>query len=611
MKQRTSILMLASSLAVALPSVAFAKARSELRPNTELSIGRSAQLVVTIDGSDGSPPETIRTEGASIRLRGRMSRTSIINGSTRNETVFSYSVVPSQAGPLDIPAIAISTPGGTVRTQPIRATVISASSATNSDDREVRRDEPRRAFVTLDVPDKSLVVGQAVPIKIHAYFRAGTAATLQGLPELESDAFTLTDLSAKPAQREVEIRGEPYLRATWSAILSPAKPSAGKLVVELPVEIAYREMRARPERSIRDLLGDDPFGPGDPFDAFFSGADPFAGFDLDLDAFMDVGEVQRRTLTLTASGGQITVEEPPAANRPPGYRGAVGSFELAIEPPAGELRVGEPATITLRVTGTGNFERVLLDGLAEGPTWKAYSIDASFDAKTSKLSGTKTFTQTIVPTRDGALEVPAISFAYFDPDKRAYQVVATKPLTLEVKSAPLGADASLETTVDPQASANRVEREPGRATLSPRFRDPRFWMLPGGLAFATALLVGVGWWRRSPWVAGIVGERRTDRAVARALARADDAVRSGDVVGFFAAARRAFQVRLGDRFGIAPEAVTTRDVAERLGERGSTICTLFELADQVAYAKALTTAEPLEHWRMTVRNELAHLEADR
>ncbi|MGE0402951.1 MAG: BatD family protein [Kofleriaceae bacterium] len=621
MSQRTTIALLAAMLATATPAIASAKARAELRP-AEPSVGQPAQLVVTIDGDDGSAPDTIRTDAATLRLRGRMSRMFSTNGSTRHETVFSYSFVPERTGALDIPAIAIATQAGTLRTEPIHATVTdapqrapSARSSTAPSGTPSRRDEPARAFVKLDVPDRSLVVGQAVPIKIHAYFRAGTAVTLQGPPTLSSDAFTLSDLSDTPTQREVELRGEPYLLATWTAILSPAKPSTGKLFVELPVEIAYRERRAQPRRSIQDLLDRDPFaaafgsGSQDPFDAFFNGADPFAGFAMDLDAMMDLGEVRRRTLTLKTSGGTVKVEDPPTAHRPAGYGGAVGSFDLAIVPPAGELRVGEPAELTMRVTGRGNFDRVSLPAFEDSARMNAYTIASTFAPSKSKLSGTKTFTQTIVPTQPGELELPAIALSYFDPDTQQYRIAKTEPLRLVVQPAPGLVDATPSAAA--AATAEPHHGEPGRATLAPRYRDRTFWLLPGAIALVTLVLAGAGWWRRSEWIADRLRGRRVDRAVSRSLAKADSAARDGDVVEFFGAARRAFQLRIGEQFGIAPDAVTARDVVDHMGDRSATITTLFELADHVDYAHGESTAESLDHWRSVVHAELARLEAHR
>ena len=99
----------------------------------------------------------------------------------------------------------------------------------------------------------------------------------------------------------------------------------------------------------------------------------------------------------------------------------VGSFELAREIPDGEMRAGEPVTVTYRVTGSGNFDQVAVGGIEPSTDWKVYPGKTTSDV--DGVTGTKTFTQTIVPAHAGALTVPAVSLAYFDPKAKAYRPV--------------------------------------------------------------------------------------------------------------------------------------------------------------------------------------------
>jgi hypothetical protein len=139
------------------------------------------------------------------------------------------------------------------------------------------------------------------------------------------------------------------------------------------------------------------------------------------------------------------------------------------------------------------------------------------------------------------------------------------------------------------------------------FRRSTFWFVPGALVLVTGLLVALSWWRRSPRIARSLASRRLSRAVDRNLSAMDAAAAADDPHTFFAAARSALQLRLGDRFGIAPEAVTAADVAAHLGPR-SGAQSIFEHADNVAYAHGRDTSHSLEQWRGIVRAELAHLE---
>lgn len=594
---------------VATPALAAADARAELRPGTTLAVGEQAQLVVTVDDPSARPP-SVRVRNADVAFRGQMARTTITNGRHARETSFVYSLVPRAPGPLAIPAITV----GGDRTEPLQATVRPAGSARGSASAGRTAslpDEPTRAFVRLDIPKRTIVVGEAVPIQIRAYFRAGTSATLQGPPDIASSAFTISDLSAEPVQKQVELDGVPYLQATWTAVLSPAKPLDGKVTLELPVEIAYREPRPRPAR--RDLGPFDPFGgSGMDLDALFddpffggSGGDPFAG----LDRMFDAGPVKRRSMTLRHAVGPLRIAELPAAGKPADFAGAVGQFVLAVDAPTGEPRVGEPITLTYRVTGTGNFDRVDVDGVSPSADWKAYDTNAG-DVDGKGTSGTRIFRQTIVPARAGSIEIPAVSLAYFDPKARAYRTATTQPIALEVAPSQV-AGADPDPGLAPAAAiATRARaRGPTHATLTPMFRQPGFWLLPAGMLAATWLLAALAWWRRSARARRWRDGYRAHRAIARQRARMDAAAAQADAGAFFDAARAALQLHLARQWGIAPESITAADVDARLGSAGDAIRQIFEHADHHAYAGGTAPPRDLARWRSAVHRQLATQEA--
>jgi hypothetical protein len=606
MTYRTSTMLFAATLALApaaFASTAPASATAEL---SQLAAGEPGQLSIRVDDT-ASPPD-VKIAGASVRYSGQMSQMTIINGSPSQATTFMYTVVPAHAGPLDVPAIAVATEHGTARTAPLHATVEAASASAPTAPRmssaqsmpgASARADGAHAFVRLDVPQKRLYVGQAVPVKIRAYFRGGTAATLEGQPRVDSDAFTLSQLSDKPAQTEVELRGERYLQVTWTGVLSPAKPHAGALGVTLPVELAYRVHQEHPHRTLRDVFGGDPFA-GDPFaDSFLDQEDPF-------EDMLDEGEVQHQHVDLRGSAGAIEVSELPVDGRPAGFTGAVGTFALAVDPPAGDARVGEPVTLTARVTGTGNFDRVALAGVPRSSELETYDLKSTWEPGATPLTGTKTFTQTLVPRKPGELAVPSLELAYFDPAKRAYETVHTQPFTLRV--APGTTEPGLSATVaNPAMRPNVLATGPVHATLEPLVRRPVFWALPGSLALATALLAGAGAWRRSARRASRARGLDVDRAVDAAALQMREAASRRDAPAFFAAARTAVQQRLGAAWGIAPEAVTPADIRARI-PGSSELVALLEHADRVTYT-GTGAHESLDRWLALAERELAHLEA--
>lgn len=618
----------ASAVAVAAPRVAGAAARAELRPSGELVVDTPARLMITVDGAAGTPPR-FDIRGARVTFNGQANRTVVANGQLTRETVLMYTVTPQRAGALDIPAIQV----GGEQTEPVHATVVARPSGTSSTAASrppapaaaTHADEPTRAFVRIDAPKRTLYVGEAVPVKIRAYVRAGVAAALQGAPHLTSAAFTLDALSDKPAQQQIEIDGVPYLQATWTAVLSAAKPTTDTVTVELPVEISFRERRpAAPRRSVRDLLGDDPFGDmgifDDPMFGGFGGAfggsffdeDPFAGFD----SMFDVGDVRRQELTLRHTASRTKIADLPEKGRPDAFGGAVGDFELSVDVPKAPLRVGEPATLAFRVTGAGSFDHVAVAGVPASADWKVYpgKSEVVLD-KDGGTSGTKTIEQTIVPTRAGTLEIPSVAFDFFDPKRGVYKTVRTQPTRVDVAPALGGgaADPDLASSSirSSDMSPNRVAASRGHATLTPLVQQSSFWMYPGVLALVTALQLALAWNRRSTWAQQKWRERHVSRGVRRELRQLGTAERSGDRAAFFEAARRALQQALAERWGVRPESITAADVQSRLGDDGAPICELLDHADHVKYTHHVDGPESLHRWRAVVDTQLKKWEVSR
>lgn len=614
----------AIAAAVAVPGIASAAARVELRPAGELVVDTPARLMITVDGAAGAPPR-FDIRGARVAFNGQANRTVVANGQLTRETVLMYTVTPQRTGALDIPAIRV----GGEQTEPVHATVVaqpsgsssSTSSASTTRGAPAHADEPARAFVRIDAPKRTLYVGEAVPVKIRAYFRAGVAAALQGAPHLTSSAFTLDRLSDKPAQQQIEIDGVPYLQATWTAVLSAAKPTTDKVTIELPVEISYRERRpAARRRSVRDLFPDDPFGDmgffdDDPMGAFggaFFDDDAFAGFD----SMFDLGDVRRQQLTLRSTAAKTQIAELPEKGRPDAFGGAVGDFELAVDAPKAQLRVGEPATLTFRVTGTGSFDHVAIAGVPASADWKVYpgKSEVVLD-KDGATSGTKTIEQTIVPTHAGTLEIPGVALDFFDPRRGAYRTVQTQPIRVDVAAAVGGgaADPDLASSSirASDMSPNRVAASRGHSTLTPLVQQSSFWMYPGVLVLLTALQLGIAWHRRSAWAQDKWRARRVSRGVRREQRQLAVAERSGDGAAFFEAARRSLQLALAEQWGVRPESITAADVQSRLGDDGEPICELFDHADHVKYTHHVDDPESLHRWRAVVDSQLKKWEVSR
>ena len=163
---------------------------------------------------------------------------------------------------------------------------------------------------------------------------------------------------------------------------------------------------------------------------------PPASFRIGLarQGFFDSGgAVERATQPLT-----ITVEALPDAA---GFSGAVGRFRAAASLDRDVVPLGEAATLRFRVEGTGNLKWIERGPEVVAKGARVFPPQAKSDLRTTAegISGARTWEFVVVPETSGTVEVPALSFSYFDPSAGRIVVAETTPLALRVEGGTVAA----------------------------------------------------------------------------------------------------------------------------------------------------------------------------
>ncbi|HEX5135684.1 MAG TPA: BatD family protein [Planctomycetota bacterium] len=160
----------------------------------------------------------------------------------------------------------------------------------------------------------------------------------------------------------------------------------------------------------------------------------------------------------------------PEEGRPPGFKGAVGRFTVSAEASRTSLAVGETLVLKLKIEGDGvrmvppdlNLPGLHVLGALHKDT--STSTRVTYDLKALSAD---------------VKEIPAIPFAFFDPEPPAgYRVVRTDPIPLDVRPAPGG----------PASSGSKPPPAEASPTLVP-------WFL-GAAAAVVALLLWLRFRRR-------------------------------------------------------------------------------------------------------------------
>jgi hypothetical protein len=229
----------------------------------------------------------------------------------------------------------------------------------------------------------------------------------------------------------------------------------------------------------------------------------------------------------------LVAVNPPNAGRPPEYTGAVGDLAIATRLDTRHGRVGDPMTLTVRLTGSGNvklFPPPKLDipwaSLVRGDERVAVDTGAR------RIRGSKEFDWVLTPKVAGELDLPPIRYGYFNPDTRHYAIASTPGERIDIDPGVLATSDTLR--AEPLLAIRHRFR--GAVDHPPHERAP-FWFV---LALAPLAAV-VGRVRRG-------APRRvaapTALATLRVLARSPAGRRDPCEL------RRAFASTLGERLGV-------------------------------------------------------------
>ena len=387
------------------------------------------QLDVKVTGAEQAdvPPE-IAAEGLQIKLTGQSSQVQMINFQVSSSVIYSYIVVPLKTGNLTIPPVTVRAEGRMMKTTPLQLAVIGSGSASpNAPSQQVSPMNPgsaalpsrlanqpsnnvdrgRLGFAEVVIPKKKFYVGEVVPVEIRFYVDAHYGFSTMGPPNFGGEGV-LTDRFKDPEQSRENRNNLIYTVATFRTLFAAVKTG----VLDIPpatLDIAVAIPEPTP-------VGMDP----DLFSRLMGGRSAF---------------VRQQKMTLKTSATHCEVMPLPSEGRPADFSGAIGQFRLEGSVAPQKVDQGDPVTLSLKLSGQGNFQALKGPQLTETQGWRTYPPAEHFESSDIfGWRGVKTFDTTMIAQQVVAA-TPGSSFSYFDPVAIKYVMLKTKPLPLEISSA--------------------------------------------------------------------------------------------------------------------------------------------------------------------------------
>ncbi len=420
-----------------------------------ISVGDIVQFRIIVDSFSGNQPEVNQLDGLKIDYLGSSSSFQLINGQRSSTQVFTYVITAVKPGAYTIGPYEVTSGGKRISTNTVKLTVARGSASTNaSGNSQGAAPNPGKTdsqlFFTFSIPKTKIYLGEKIPVKFRIY--VGDVRINGPLRSLDfNQSEVLLDTPVKSSESDVTIDGQLYRMTEFTGTLSPVKTGAFTLG---PAKMVCDVMVRKRVSSFFDF---------------------------------DDGYVRRTVQIDSNNSAKLNVLPLPNTGRPAAFSGGIGRFQLSASAGPTEVLQGDPITLKMTVTGSGNCKTIMPPRLATADGFKVY------DAQRKENSGPgvnpeneATFEQVLIPLDPKLKQISPLVLSYFDPDAGVYREARTAPIRVTVKPNPnfntaatlSGATASEE---DEQLGQDiiYIKDHPGQMQFNPKplYGETWFWLL--------------------------------------------------------------------------------------------------------------------------------------
>jgi len=561
--------------------VAYAQTLTANAP-THVAVGEQFRLSYTVNTQNvsdfhvGDIPEAFEVlMGPS---RSSQSSFQIINGHTTQSSsiTFTYIVVAVKNGTFTIPAAHITAEGNTVSSNALKITVSGQAQAGQGggSQRQQQQMQPRAAGTPISGSDlfikvsanKKRVYEQEPILLTYKVYTLVDLTQLEGkMPELNGFHTQEVPLPQQKSFKIEQVNGRPYRTVTWSQyVMFPQ--ITGKLKIP---PITFNGIVIQQNRNI------------DPFEAFFNGGSSYV-------------EVKKK---IEAPGIEIQVD--PLPQRPTGFSGGVGHFNISARLDSEEAKANEPVKLRVTVSGVGNLKLIKQPVVEFPKDFDRYDAKVTDKSKltTNGVEGNMIYDFLAVPRHPGKFEIPPVTFTYYDTGAHAYKTVKTEGFTLDVQkgTASSSSPSGSYTAQEDLKLLNKDIRYIKTGNTEQHglddffFGSSAYWT---SLAALTLIFISLFVVFRQRAIAGadIVGQRagRANKVATKRLKKAASLMKENKPSAFYDEVLRALWGYVGDKLNIPVEQLSRENISQQLEARHvsqETIRQFIGALDECEYAR--------------------------
>lgn len=490
----------------------------------------------------------------------------IVNGSMTKSVSYTYTFVllPQAAGNVTVGAAEVRVDGTTYRTRPLPVEIVNEGEGSRAQQQQggSRRPDDAQGDAQSQIGKDDIllraVVSRSSVYKnepLHVAFKLYTRVPYVNLVPESAPSFNgfwsqdLSDPNGARVGRET-YNGKVYeTRVLYDYLLYPQQ--VGTLSID-PVEMTVVAQVVVQSRN----------------------ADPFFG------SGREVFNVPRKVQSQRTS---VSVKALPAG-APASFSGAVGNFTMDAQFPSERIAANSGATVTVKISGTGNLTFVQAPKLPLPTSFEQYNVKTteSINASSSGISGYRQFEYPFIARAEGSYDLEPVEFTFFDPQRMQYVTLKSKPLTLEITPDTRGGGSGDAVVMQGRGMSKEEVKLLGqdirfiklggaqlRSERVPFIFSAAYWILLVGVLvlFAMIYIALRRQIRESQNVALVRGKRANKVAVQRFRA-AKRYMEEQNRHAFYEEMLRALWGYMSDKFNIPVANLTKENVREELHKRG-------------------------------------------
>lgn len=519
----------------------------------------------------------------------------MINSTVKKYIALSFVIKPKTTGSFIIPASMAMADGIDLKSNPLKIKVTAKSSGNNPgvnafnspfsgldpfadppprssyDDFILRKGEnpldkiKKNMFVRVEVDKRSVYVGEPVVATYKLYTRLKSESNMIKNPSF--NGFSVIDMQqgAELTYTTERLEGREYnvyvIRKVQLYPLLAGSLEMGIVEIENNVQFIKAEYIDRQQEIFNDMFRD-----------LANAAIPPEGI-----------EIQK--VSLQSKPLSILVKPLPDANKPAGFKGAVGNYKVTAMIEKTVFSTDDVGNLALIISGEGNMPMINAPVIAWPPGIEGFDAKATDDLfkGTVPVSGRKIFEYPITVSKPGTYKIPPLEFSFFDTRESKYKTITINPGEFTVTKGS-GKVKKINTDTGTKQGGNYLAR----------FFNNRLRVVS---LFAVLIIIGlIVWLKRDKRkelhdnaalplaIEKNADEKPVDEIIEgqqNPLALAELSLQQGDSRSFYTQLNLGLKNYLSKKFAISAEELSRKNIAAHLDAKGISINTSVQLQELI------------------------------